>query len=196
VDQAAYVYRIAVGASDGEAASVLMALGGVPQAAAGRVTGGSPGGAAVFRIDTQGLLRTPDLATELLVMSRDDQSQLIGEGWSAVDWDEVSPYRWMTRTDARLLLPVAGPNARRVRIQALLEPGGAPTRIGLRVNGIDLPQQGLRAGWDAYEWTLPDAMAPRLATDVVVTVDRLSPAVGTSPARGVAVTDVRVLHGR
>ena len=88
-------------------------------------------------------------------MTRDEQSQLIGDGWSAVDWDEVSAYRWMTRTEARLLLPLAKPGAQRIRIQALLEEGGAPKSVGLRLNGVELPQQSLRSGWNTYEWTFP-----------------------------------------
>ena len=193
---APYVYRMEAAAGS-EAVSVLTALGGVPAHAAGRIVAGrlaEPG--KVFRIDTLGLLRTPDRASEVLLMARDDQSQLTGAGWSDVDWDGVSPYRWMTSTEARLLLPVAGPDARRIRVQALLEEGGAPRSIGLRVNGVELPAQALRTGWDAYEWALPGGMVERLANEVVVTVDRLSPPTSGSPARGIAVTELRVIHER
>ena len=190
-----HVYRIAIGAPRSESVSVLTAFGGVPSLAIGRVSRGRRSRiATLFRIDTMGLLRTPDRTSEALLMTRDDQSQLIGDGWSAVDWDAVSAYRWMTRTQARLLLPIAKPNARRIRIQALLEEGGAPAVVGLRVNGVELPPQSLRAGWDAYEWALPTGMAEPHTSDLVVTVDRLSPAKGESPARGIAVTEILVVH--
>jgi hypothetical protein len=194
LQDATHVYRIAVGAPRSESISVLTALGGIPSIAIGRVSRGRPSSAAtLFRIDTYGLLRTPDRTSEALLMTRDDQSQLIGDGWSTVDWDAVSAYRWMTRTEARLVLPIAKPNARRIRIQALLEQGGEPAVVGLRVDGIDLPSQPLRAGWNAYEWSLPAGMADPHTRDVVVTIDRLSPAKGESPERGIAVTEILVI---
>ncbi len=137
----------------------LMALGGVPSMAVGRVVSGRPtGAAAVFRVDTMGLLRTPDRTSEVLLMARDDQAQLIGDGWSAVEWDAVSAYRWMTRTEARLLLPIAKPDAQRIRMQALLEEGGAPRNgVASASTGSSCRSQPLRIGWNAYEWTAPPA---------------------------------------
>jgi Protein of unknown function (DUF2723) len=195
LEQTTYVYRIAVGAPRADSVSALTALGGVPTLAVGRVVQGRASRATVFRIDTMGLLRTPDRSSEVLLMTRDDQSQLIGEGWSAVDWDPVSAYRWMTRTEARLLLPIAKPDARRVRIQALLEEGGAPRSVGLRINGVELAQQSLRSGWNTYEWTLPPGATKTPVHDVVITIDHLSPSKGKTPARGIAVTELRVIHG-
>jgi Protein O-mannosyl-transferase TMEM260-like len=195
VPQAPFVYRITVGAPRGEAASVLTALGGVPQQAVGRVVSGRSTAAAVFRVDTMGLLRTPDRASEVLLMARDDQAQLTGDGWSSVDWDSVSTYRWMTKTQAHIMLPVAKPDAQRIRIQAFLEKGGAPQTVALRLNGIDLPFQPLRSGWNAYEWMPPKESLRPIANDVVISVDQLSPPKAASPARGLAVTEVRVIHG-
>ena len=196
LERAPHIYRIAAKAPRAEPASVLMAFGGVPSYAAARVvSGGAPSGAALFRIDTMGLLHAPDRASEVLVMARNEHAQLTGDGWSAVESDAVSPYRWMIRTEARLLLPIANPHSRRIRIQALLEDGGAPTAIGLRVNGVDLPSQSLHPGWAAYEWDVEGRMSDPLANDVVVTVDRLSPPLGNRPARGIAVTELRVIQG-
>jgi hypothetical protein len=194
IAQATHVYRIAVGPPRGESASVTTALGGVPTIAVGRIVRGRRG-ATAFRVDTTGLLRTPDRSSEVLLMTRDEQSQLIGDGWSAVDWDHVSAYRWMTRTEARLLLPVAKPGAQRIRIQAFLEEGGAPKSVGLGINGVELPQQSLRSGWNTYEWTLPSGGTETFVNDVVVTIDRLSPSKGETPARGIAVTEIRVIQG-
>lgn len=194
IAQATHVYRIAVGAPRGEPAAVTTALGGVPTIAVGRIVRGRRG-ATAFRVDTTGLLRTPDRSSEVLLMTRDEQSQLIGDGWSAVDWDQVSAYRWMTRTEARLLLPVTKPDAQRIRIQAFLEQGGAPKSVGLRINGVELPQQSLRSGWNTYEWTLPGRTTKPPVNDVVITIDHLSPSKGEIPARGIAVTEIRVVQG-
>jgi len=175
---------------------VMLALGGVPSHALGRTANeDASGGAAVYRVDTRGLLRTPDRVSEVLLMARDDQAQLTGSGWSAVDFDAVTPYRWMTSTESRVLLPIAGPDAQRISVQALLEDGSAPKSIGLRVNEIALPAQTLRPGWNRYEWALPDIGA-RPAHDVVVTIDQLTPSKGDRPARGVAIAEVRVTHRR
>jgi hypothetical protein len=192
--QAPHVYRIALGARRGESASVATALGGVPTIAVGRIVRGRPG-ATAFRVDTTGLLRTPDRSSAVLLMTRDEQSQLIGDGWSAVDRDQVSAYRWMTRTEGRLLLPIAKPNAKRIRIQAFLEEGGAPRSVRLRINGVELPQQSLRSDWNTYEWALPAGGTEASVNDVVITIDQLSPPKGETPARGIAVTEVRVIHG-
>ena len=73
---------------------------------------------SVFSIDTAGLLRTPDALSEVLVMARDDQAQLTGHGWSRRPRC-VGPYRWMTAAQGRLLLPIAGPAPRAIRIQAM-----------------------------------------------------------------------------
>jgi Protein O-mannosyl-transferase TMEM260-like len=193
--KALHVYRIAVGASRGESASVITALGGVPTMAVGRIVRGTRG-ATAFRVDTTGLLRTPDRSSEVLLMTRDEQSQLIGDGWSSVDWDQVSAYRWMTRTEARFLLPVAKPGGQQIRIQALLEEGGAPRSVGLHVNEVELPQQTLRSGWQTYEWTLPARQTETPVNEVVIRIDRLSPSKGETPARGIAVTEIRVVQGR
>jgi hypothetical protein len=190
------LYRIRARATGGETVSVLVALGGVPARAIGRVTPSGAPPAAVFCIDTQGLLRTPDRSTELLLFARDDQAQLTGPGWSPVDWDAVSPYRWMTAPEARLVLPVARDDARKIRLQALLEEGGRSSTIGLRLNGTELAAQSLRSGWHTYEWSLPAGLIRRATNDLVVIVDELSPPQeGGAGARGVALTDLRIIHG-
>jgi hypothetical protein len=148
-----------------------------------------------FQIDTRGLLRTPDRSSELLLMSRGDQAQLVGDGWSAVESDEASPYRWMIGTEARFLLPLTQPDARRIRLQALREHDSAPTIIGLRLNGTELQEQDLQNGWYAYEWQVPEGVLKPQTNEIVVTIDRLSPPTSGRTERGIAVTDVRVLRG-
>jgi hypothetical protein len=149
----------------------------------------------VFGVDTDGLLRTPDRASEVLLMARDDQAQLTGYGWSPVDSDEVSAYRWMTATEARLVLPIANRDVRGIRVQALLEEGSAATTLKLRLNGTELPSQPLRAGWHAYEWAVPAGAVWQGANEAAVIVDRLSSrGRDDAPAREVALTEMRVIH--
>jgi hypothetical protein len=85
----ANVYRVAVRAPASTPASVFLALGGIPQHGVARADAAGTQAASAFRIDTLGLLRKPDRATEVLMMGRDEQSQLIGDGWSPADFDEA-----------------------------------------------------------------------------------------------------------
>ena len=189
-------YKIEIHAPDAEPVSALLALGGIPDTVIGRATLGSPADAAsVFSIDTAGLLRTPDSGSEVLVMARDEQAQLTGHGWSAVDWDPLGSYRWMTGPEARLVLPIAGPAARGIRIQALLESAPVAATVRLRLNRMDLPSQPLRAGWQAYEWSLPPGALEPGTNEAAVLVDGLPLQTGRSAgARGLAVSEVRVMH--
>jgi hypothetical protein len=194
---APYVYRIEMNASGSRPMSALVALGGVPTTAIGRMTrSGSPNPGTLFSVETKGLLRSPDDSSEVLLLARDEQAQLTGHGWSAVDWDSVSPYRWMTTPEARLVLPIAKGSPRRIRIQALLDAAGVPSTVRLRLNGTMLPEKSLSAGWFPYEWTLPaGALAPG-TNEVTVIVDKLPvPAKGDDAPRDLAVTEVRVIHG-
>jgi hypothetical protein len=151
--------------------------------------------ASVFSVETAGLLRTPDAVSEVLLMARDDQAQLTGHGWSAVDHDPVGPYRWMTGREARLLLPIAGPAPRGIRMQAMLESAGAPATVRLRVNRTMLPARTLRAGWSAYEWFLPPGSTEPGTNEVAVIVEGLPVRTGAgAAAREVAVSEVRVMH--
>ena len=150
------VYRIQIDAPANAAVSVHLALGGVPVRAIARATRVASSGAPVlFAIALDGLLRTPDRTSEVLLMGRDDQAQLTGAGWSDADRHPAGPFRWMTSAEARLVLPIAHPGARTIRVQALSmgEPGGAS--IGLVVNGSALTAQPLVSGWHLYEWVLP-----------------------------------------
>ena len=197
LDQRANVYRIRVTSSGRDRVSVLLALGGVPAEAIAHVPhSGSSGEVTAYSIDTQGLLRTPDRASEVLLLARDEQAQLPGHGWSPVDWDAVSPYRWMTAREARLVLPIAMNDARRIRIQALLEDTGAPTVVSLRVNGTDLPSQALLEGWHAYEWDVPAGALWQGTNEVTLVIDRLSPSkTSDAPRRGIALSELRVIGG-
>jgi hypothetical protein len=100
----------------------------------------------------------------------------------------------MTTTEARVVLPIARPEATRIRVQAMLDDPHGPTTIRLRLNGAELSWQTLREGWQVYEWQAPpDSLHPG-TNEAAVIVDRLAPAVGDTPARAIAVAEVRVLH--
>ena len=189
------IYRIEIDAF-GADVSVHLALGGIPLHAFGRVTRVAASNRAdVFRVDTLGLLRRPDRRSEVLLMGRDAQAQLTGAGWSSVDRDAAGPFRWMTATEARLVLPVLGASGGHIRVQALRDEHCPVSTVGLRVNGADLRSQPLRAGWHVYEWDVPAGRIVPGANEVSVVVDRLSdvPA-GRARAREIAIADVRLVH--
>ena len=197
LDERANVYRIRITASGRDPVSVLLALGAVPSDAIGRAPrSGSSGEVTAYSIDTQGLLRTPDRASEVLLFARDEQSQLPGHGWSPVDWDTVSPYRWMTAREAKLVLPIVMNDAGRIRIQALLEETGAATAVSLRLNGTDLSPLALFEGWHTYEWDVPAGALRQGTNEVTLIIDRLSQSQRSdAPPRGIAVTELRVISG-
>jgi hypothetical protein len=188
------VYRLAIRAPANVAASVILALGGIPRHGTARVDG-QKSGATACRIDTLGLLRTPDRATELLTMGRDEQAQLIGDGWSPVDFDAAGPFRWMSSTEARFVLPVTQPASRRIRVQVFRDARSPANTLRLRLNATDLPWQPLRSGWNAYEWDVPPGTLVHGANEASLLVDRLSDPANENGPRDVALADLRVIAG-
>ena len=174
-----------------EAASALLSFGGVPRRALGRLVTGGPA-VSVAPVDYRGLLRSPDRASEILLMSRDEQSQLVGAGWSGVGTDAGGGFRWMTAPEARVLLPVARAGARRIRIQALREEGG-PASIRLTLDGRALPWQPLQPGWQSYEWELPEGLVQAGPMEAAVIVDALAASANNEAPRAVAVADIRLI---
>ena len=182
-----HVFKVQVTAS--ASGSVLLGLGGVPVAAIARITQGAGGAAATaFGVDTVGLLRTPDRRSEVLLMARDDQAQLTGAGWSAVDTDAFTPYRWMTAAEARLLLPLGRAGPQRIRVQLLCNRDMGAS-VSLRLNDVRLPAQPVRRGWHAYEWSLEPGTLRQGTNDAAIVLDR-------SPERAIALADVRVIQPR
>jgi hypothetical protein len=188
IDRDGKVYRIELDATNASA-SVHLALGGIPRHAFGRVTReGASHGADVFQVDTRGLLLRPDRRSEVLLMGRDAQAQLTGAGWSSVDWDAGGPFRWMTATEARVILPLSRSSARRIRVEALRDARSPATTVRLRVNGTELTPQPLQPGWHVYEWAVPEhCMVPGI-NEASVVVERLA------GDKEIAVSDVRVIH--
>jgi hypothetical protein len=128
-------------------------------------------------------------------MGRDEQSQLTGDGWSAVAWDEAGPFRWMTAIEARVILPVSGASGSRIRIQALRDEHTPASTVRLRVNGAELPSLPLQSGWHVYEWIVPPGRVTAGINEASVVVDRLSEASnGRAGGKGIAVSDVRLIH--
>jgi hypothetical protein len=194
-NQDTHVYRIEIDAF-GAAVSVQLALGGLPVHALGRVTRVARAHAAdAFRVDVGGLLKSPDRRSEVLQMGRDAQAQLIGHGWSAVDRDDRGPFRWMTATEARVILPLSRSSARHIRVQSLREARSPDTTMRLRVNTIELTPQPLQPGWHVYEWAVPQGCMIPGINEASVVVDRLAEtATGKAGGKGIAVSDVRVIH--
>lgn len=192
----AAVYRIEFPAAS-IAVSAQLAIGGIPKHVVGRVTAAaaSRGTADIFQVNTRGLLRSPDRRSEVLLMGRDAQAQLIGDGWSDVERDPAGPIRWITGGEARLVLPVSADSCRLIRLQALTDSRVPSSAIALRVNGERLASEGLRSGWHVYEWALPPGRLRPGINEASVLVDRLPDAKGLRGGKGVAVSDVRVTCG-
>jgi hypothetical protein len=184
-----HLYRVEIRVPGPRTASIVVALGGVPtRAAAWLATPPSDAVAAtVFAVETAGLLRTPDRRSEVLLMARDEQSQLTGDGWSPVDFDVGGPYRWMTASESMLVMPVAAPDATHVRVQALRQPNpGGPIMMSLRINEATLAPQPMLPGWHAYEWRVPQNALRQGTNEMAVAVDRLP------LEKAIAVADVRL----
>jgi len=195
LDRDGKVYRVEIDAF-GAAVSIHLALGGIPLHAFGRVTREAASHAAdIFQVDTRGLLLRPDRRSEVLLMGRDAQAQLTGAGWSSVDWDNGGPFRWMTATEARVILPLSRSSARRIRVEALRDARSPDTTMLLRVNGTELTPVPVLPGWHVYEWAVPeDCMAPGI-NEASVVVERLADAAqGKAGGKGIAVSAVRVIH--
>jgi hypothetical protein len=193
-DRGRHAARLSVAATEGTAVGLIASLGGIPRRAVARVLSAGATPCWVCRVGTTGLLRGPDRTSAIVTMTRDDQSRLVGAGWSAVEADDAGPYRWMTATTARLVLPARQGGWSRLRLEAFRGPGeDGPGEVAIRVGEAALPAQPVQPGWRTYEWTLPappvDA-APASAVEVEVTVDRLAPA-GTAAPRGLAVSSLR-----
>jgi hypothetical protein len=195
------VYRVEISNAEAETVSVTLALGGLSTRAVGRATVAGPGDAVtLFRVDTGGLLRTPDRRSEVLGMARDDQAQLTGAGWSPVESDGVAPYRWITAPEARLVLPVASRDASRIRVRAMLDVAdnergqGVLSTIRLRLNGANLPPQPLRPGWHVYEWPLDPGMLPHGVSEASIILEEPTPPQEpATSSRRVAVGELRIV---
>jgi hypothetical protein len=188
-----YRFEIIAGS---DPAAVLIATGGVPAHVVARLTGNGTGAADAMRVNTRGLLRSPDRRSEVLQMGRDAQAQLTGDGWSRVDWDAGGPFRWMIAAEARLMLPVTHAPFVRVRVQALRDERSPATTVALRVNDAPLAAQPLQPGWHVYEWDIPEGAIETGINEACVLIDRLTDEpLGRAGGRGVAVSDVQLIRG-
>ena len=205
IGENAFSYRIEARSTGSSATSALIALGGVPARARARLRDDT-GGATIFRVDTTGLLRSPDSGSEVLLMARDEQAQLTGHGWSRVEANAAGPYRWIAARQARVVLPVGRENSAAVRVEAWLRESrpanqsgthaeGAPGDVGLRliVDGTDAGIRTLRQGWHSYDWTLESGPLRPGVHEVALAVER--PGEIEQPARPVvAIGQIRLLQ--
>jgi hypothetical protein len=185
-------------ASAGHPARVMVATGGAPRAAIGRLTAvaSAASSADVREMTTTDLLRLAGRSTETLLMGRAYQQLLLGGNWSDVDGDIAGPFRWMRQAHASVLLPLEAPERRRIAVQALRsDDAGGPRVVRLRVNGVDLPSQPVQPGWRWYEWSVPPGTLVAGTNEARLIIDGLSPATaaGAEP-RGLAVDRIMVLR--
>jgi hypothetical protein len=175
--------------------AALVALGAVPAEAVACLnpTGGAAMNetvrAQVMRQETRGLLRSAE-AAEVLEMHRDEQAQLVGAGWSAVDVDAGGPFRWMTTAEARLLLPLATGGAERIELEIFATAGseGALPGIAIQLNGMTLQSQQASEGWGRYIWPVPPGLAAAGTNRVVIRADPFR------DGRTLAVSSVTVVY--
>lgn len=200
LDGRSYVYRIEMSApADGPAitpmVSVLLAFGGVPVRAVARAAGAVDVAevAAAFRVEMRGMLHTPDRVSEVLLMYRDAQAHLTGDGLTPVDWDGITAFRWMSGPEARLVLPLAGIQPRTIRVQAFWNDQRGPATLALRLNGVVLEPRPLALGWQTYEWPVPEGALRQGPNDIRLSVGQ-APSPGAQAAPGVALMELRVIH--
>jgi hypothetical protein len=182
--------RLTIAAAPARPASIYVVFGVIPDRLTARLAGGSAP-AQVRRASTAGLLRGPDRQSAVIRMTRDDQVFLLGAGWSEVETDHAGPYRWIRGREARLVVPASPRAWRTLTVEAFGPAGDAAATLLLRVGGVDLDPQRLRAGWQAYTWTVPPPVAEALrarSAEVAVIVD------GADTAPGVAVASVRFVR--
>ena len=196
----AYAIRMTAPPSAPGPISVQLALGGIPARATARVQPPEAAvGAEIFSVNTEGLLRRPDPATEILAMHRDDQSQLLGPGWSDAEVDQTGVYRRTTMPRASAVMPLAR-DARWIRLQALFlkSDPSENSRIRLRLNGTDLPWQQLDEGWQPYEWTLGPGLLRKGTNEMTLVVERMGEPQPAGdhpiPSRSVAIAEIVVGH--
>ncbi len=183
--------RLTIGADAAQPAAVFVAFGVIPERLVARLRGGS-GHAEVRRVATTGLLRGPGRRSAVVRMTRDDQSLVLGPGWSAVEADDAGPFRWTTRREARLVLPASAPTWHTLAIEAFRPAGDGPSSLGIRINGEVLPAQPVQPGWHRYAWTIPPALTGTLGRTSV----ELSLVVeGPASPRGLAVSTIRFSDG-
>jgi hypothetical protein len=94
-----------------------------------------------------------------------------------------------------VMLPLSRSSARRIRVEALRDARSPDTTMRLRVNGTELTPRPLQPGWHVYEWAVPGhCLVPGL-NEASVVVERLADAAqGKAAGKGIAVSDVRVIH--
>jgi hypothetical protein len=97
-----------------------------------------------------------DYTTSHYLVAQESHDRMFGDGWYPVERDGAGPFRWTGAEWAHLWVPLAPDGALLVRLEATSAIGpGASAEVALRVNGFDQPPQEVRAGHDAYEWTVP-----------------------------------------
>jgi hypothetical protein len=178
-----HVYRIVIDTNWEFSAGVRVGLGGKPDIIVGRLVAGSRN--AIHAFDLFSHLRRVDERTFSLHMARDYQEQLIGPGWSSVQYDGIAPYRETVDREAELLLPIANAVPHRIGVQLLRLPGADTPQasIVLRANQQPLPPIVPTPQWTRYWWDIPKGILETGINSVVIQC---------SPGVRIAVSDVLI----
>ena len=160
-DHVTYTSRITA-AAERAPVSLFLTLGGLPRRAVARIVSPGPDAGSLRGVETAGLLRGPDRRSAVIRMTRDDQTRLIGTGWSEVETDDAGPYRWVLDREARLVLPASWLAWGSLTVEAFRPTSAGAAAVALRINGEILPAQPMQAGWHRYSWTLPPPVAAAL----------------------------------
>jgi hypothetical protein len=119
---------------------------------------------------------------------------LLGYGWYPPERANAFDFRWTSRTEADVLVPLARPLAFRVTVSVmpLLPPHEATATVRLKINDLDLGARTIAAGWSDSTWEVPSSFwKPGINHLVIVVPQVITPdAVGLGPdtrTLGVAV---------
>jgi hypothetical protein len=157
---APFVSRVEVSASSlppGVIASVELLVKGTVERTVARIRRSAPEQMPVLcRAEPAVPLFARDYTTAHYIVAQESHDRMFGDGWYPVERDGAGPFRWTRAEWAQLWVPLASVGSLLVRVEATSAIGpGESAEVGLRVNGLDQPRQEVRAGRDAYEWTVP-----------------------------------------
>jgi hypothetical protein len=167
-----FVARIVVTSGTADIGLVAIAFGGTPAFAGAQLTSGH---AAIRPLPLREMgFFDADLSPPRIQFGRIHQD-LLGTGWHPPERSGALEFRWTSRADAAVLVPLARALTLRVTAAAMpfLVPGQPVPTIALRVNGAGTQAHDLSAGWADYQWIVPAAMWKVGVNDVRIVTPRV-----------------------
>jgi hypothetical protein len=152
------VHRIRLRVNDqGQSETAMLHLGGHPDVAYLRVSVdlNNPLRASACGWAGRDLLRGKP---EDRVPIGEDGRALFGRGWGDFEATSIGDVRWTSAGAADVLLPLGAalPGMIALRAKPFGDPGVFPRHLTLTMNGRALEGQALRAGWQDYQWAVPE----------------------------------------